>query len=207
MGCVFTIGHSRHSVEEFINLLNKYRVDCLIDVRTSPYSKFIPHFNRDHLKETLKKHRISYIFMGEELGARRKEANLYTSEGYLDFEKTKASPLFIEGIDRVKLGISKGYKIALLCSEKDPIDCHRSILIGKNLKDQEITVNNIKEDGSLQSQEQLEERLLDMYFPERFQQNIFDILDGEKSKEYLLKQAYIKRNRDVAYRTDSEEDL
>lgn len=198
MGELYTIGHSSHKIEKFLSLLKICAINCLVDVRSAPYSKYCSQFNLNELKRYLNNKGIYYIFMGNELGARREERNLYTSEGYLDFEKVRETNLFGLGIDRVKTGIEKGFNIALMCAEKDPIDCHRSILVAREFYKQNYTVNNILENGCLETQEHLEKRLLEIYFSNRRQLTLF--CDEEfKSDKELINKAYRLRNKDIGY--------
>jgi len=202
---LYTIGHSVHSVERFIDMLNNYDINCLIDVRSTPYSRFASQYNISEIKKILKNNQKHYIFMGEEFGARRSDKTLYDSSGVLDFNKVIMSNLFQSGVRRVKTGLDKGFNIAFMCTEKDPVDCHRSILVGRAFNDEKYDVFNIHEDGSTETQEELIERLLKQYFPDRNQANIFDFLEGEKKKEDLVHQAYILRNRDIAYKLEEKE--
>ena len=153
--------------------------------------------------------------MGKELGARWKDRSLYTKEGYLDFEKVRKTSLFNCGIGRVEDGIDKGFNIALMCTEKDPIDCHRTILIAPKFygKGNGIAqtcaqagyeVKNILENGGIQTQEDIENRLLDIYFPNRMQVTIFEVLGDKKSDSQLIKEAYKLRNRDIGYNIEKE---
>lgn len=201
---IYTIGHSLYSIDQFSELLNKYDINCVIDVRSTPYSKFSPQFNTNELKRFLNNNQKYYIFMGEEFGARRSETALYDTNGLLDFEKVIKSNLFQSGVKRVKSGLNKEYKIVLMCTEKDPLDCHRSILVGRAFHYEKFEVLNIHEDGSIENQTELEERLLNLYFPNRNQTNIFDFLEGEKSKEELVLEAYRLRNKDIGYKFENE---
>jgi len=175
MNEIYTIGHSSYTHEQFLKLLIRYNINCIVDVRSTPYSKYVPQFNREEIKKFLNEKSLYYILMGKELGARRDDKRLYTNEGYLDFEKTSKSMVFIKGIERVKDGMEKGYKIALMCKEKDPIDCHRNILVARQFFIQGFKVLNILGNGLTENQEHIEERLLDLYFPERNQMTIIDI--------------------------------
>lgn len=201
---LYTIGHSLHSIDRFIELLNDYEINCVIDVRSTPFSKFSPQYNTNEIKKILKDNQKYYIFMGEEFGARRSETALYDDNGFLDFEKVIKSSLFQLGVKRVKDGLHKGYNISFMCTEKDPFDCHRSMLVGRAFSDEKFEVLNIHEDGSLETQAELIERLLNYYFPNRNQASIFDILEGEQSKEELVYEAYILRNKDIAYKLEKE---
>lgn len=202
---LYTIGHSVHSVDRFMYLLNNHDVNCVVDVRSTPYSRFAPQFNTSEIAKALKINQKYYLFMGEEFGARRSDTALYDSNGVLDFGKVIKSKLFQSGIERVKLGLDKGFNIAFMCTEKDPIDCHRSILVGRAFNDEKFDVFNIHADGSIETQEELIERLLNHYFPNRNQTNIFDLLEGEKKKEDLVQEAYVLRNKEIAYRPEERE--
>ena len=198
---IYTIGHSNHINKYFVNLLKNHGINCLVDVRSMPYSKFTPQYNKEDLKKYLKLNQIYYVFMGDELGARRNDKSLYTNEGYLDFDKTSKSILFQEGIERLKKGLHKGYNIALMCTEKDPIDCHRNILVARELFRQNIEIKNIHEDSSIETQTELEERLLNLYFPNRMQLTLIDL---PKDRNEYLTEAYRLRNRDIAYSLEND---
>ncbi|MDA8079042.1 MAG: DUF488 domain-containing protein [Nitrospiraceae bacterium] len=118
-----------------------------------------PQFNRELLKQSLKSHNIEYVFLGEELGARPKDLSCYV-EGKAIYEKIAATPLFKNGIERVKLGIKKGYTLALMCAEKDPMTCHRTILICRNLRGQGIDIRHIVDLKTMETQTELEKRLI-----------------------------------------------
>ena len=129
---VYTVGHSNHPIEEFLKLLVKHNINCVCDVRSMPYSRFTEQYNRENIKEYLSEHNIKYLFFGEEFGARREEKGLLT-DGMVDFEKVAKNEKFIKGINRIEKGLEKGYRIALMCTEKEPIECHRTILVSRNL--------------------------------------------------------------------------
>ena len=203
---LFTIGHSNLTIDEFIELLKKYYINCVIDVRSTPYSKYAPQFNLNEIKNELNKNEIYYIFMGDELGARRKDISLYTKEGYVDFEKTSKSSLFLKGVERVIEGIKKGYNIALMCTEKDPLDCHRNILVARAFYELGYNIDNIIGDSTVESQEKIEQRLLDLYFPDRYQVTIFELLSCNKEEKDLVNEAYILRNKDIGYSKDNEKE-
>ena len=195
----YTIGHSNYSTKYFLSLLNKHGITCVVDVRSVPFSKYTPQYNKDDLKKFLYDNKIYYIFMGEELGARRSDKLLYSKDGNLDFDKVSKTSLFQSGIDRVKSGIEKGYNIAIMCTEKDPIECHRNILVARELYKQNIEIYNILENGKVETQKQIEERLLDLYFPNRMQQTLFDSFDINVNNKELIEQAYNCRNKDIAF--------
>ncbi len=190
MGLLYTIGHSRYEFESFSNLLNKYEINYLLDVRSTPYSKYAETYNKEQLSSLLSKMGIKYSFMGKFFGARPENIELYNEEGYLDFEKTSHSDLFIKGMENVKLGLKRGNNIVLMCTEKDPIDCHRAIMVARAFSLEEIEVKHILLNGKLQTQQDLDERLLERYFPDRAQLSLFNNKDISISAEEKIKSAY-----------------
>src|SRR6266850_14976 len=120
---VLTIEHSAHSWERFVELLRSARVTAVADVRSSPYSRRNPQFNRDGLSEALRLDGFSYVFLGKELGGRPNEPRFYCN-GVADYEKMAQTTEFRKGLDRVVQGAKK-YRIALICTERDPLDCNR----------------------------------------------------------------------------------
>jgi len=197
---IYTIGHSNHNIDTFIKLLKKFNIDCICDIRSTPYSKYAEQFNREDLTEELKKNGIVYLYFGDEFGARRKEKSLF-SENYVDFEKVANSEIFLKGVERIKKGVANNYKIALMCTEKEPIECHRSILVSRNLNSVGIKVRHILEDSTTITQEQIEDELIFKFFGNINQLNfIFD-----NDKDYYLSEAYKKANIEVGFRKEDEE--
>jgi len=174
---VYTIGCSTHSEQSFIDLLKKYHINVLIDVRSIPYSLHTPQFNKEALMSALSKNCIRYMSFAEEFGARRKEPEAYTAN-HVDFQKVMNLPVFLKGVERVKNGIEKGYKIALMCTEKNPEDCHRFSLVSRGLKKKaNIDAVHILFNGQIQTTEQIEEKILS-------QNNILnDLFLGDNSIE------------------------
>jgi uncharacterized protein (DUF488 family) len=152
---VFTIGHSNHSIEDFLELLSKYDIDVVVDTRSSPFSKFSPHFNQDSLKNSVKLADKKYLFLGRELGGKPKQPFYYDEEGYVLYWKIAESEPFQMGIERLTRGIAK-FTVALLCSEENPIHCHRRLLIGRVLQQAGVKIRHIRGSGSLQTEEDLE---------------------------------------------------
>ncbi|MCC6781155.1 MAG: DUF488 domain-containing protein [Hyphomicrobiales bacterium] len=157
---VLTIGHSTLPYERFLSLLRGARVTAVADVRSAPYSRQFPHFSRDELREELRSDGISYVFLGKELGGRPSEDKFYC-EGVADYEKMAQAPEFNRGLDRVIEGAKK-HRIALMCSERDPLDCHRCLLVGRALARRGVCVCHILSDGSMATHDQIEDRLLDL---------------------------------------------
>lgn len=201
---LYTIGHSTVQAEMFLELLRKFEINCIADVRSTPYCRFAAHFNQDELKRFLHENGIRYVYMGKEFGARREERSLYHPDGYLDFEKTSQCANFRQGVERINNGVNSGYNIALMCTEKNAIDCHRNILVARNFYQNGFEVVNIAHDGVSITQEEIEQQLVDMYFPKRLEINLFATLEEAKPREYaeLVEEAYRKRNADIGYRLD-----
>jgi uncharacterized protein (DUF488 family) len=151
----FTIGHSNHKVEDFLELLRAYDIEVLVDTRSSPFSKFSPHFTQDNLKLALQEAGRKYLFLGRELGGKPKDAMYYDEDGYVLYWKIAESNQFRQGIERLKNGISK-YRVALLCSEEDPLHCHRRLLVGRVLLKSGINVVHIRGNGSAQAEAELD---------------------------------------------------
>ena len=186
---VFTIGHSTLPYERFIALLRHAGVDAVADVRTSPFSRHFPQFNRDTLKSELRLDGVSYVFLGRELGGRPSDPKLY-SEGVADYEKMATCEAFGKGLERVVEG-AKRYRIALLCSEHDPIDCHRCLLVSRALAKKGVRVSHILTDGTVASQARIEDRLLEL--AGRVSDDLF------ATREERLATAYKDRARTVAF--------
>ncbi|MBW1616232.1 MAG: DUF488 domain-containing protein [Deltaproteobacteria bacterium] len=143
MNKIFTIGHSTNSLDSFIRLLESNRIDTLVDVRSVPYSSFASRFNKEQLSIFLKKNKVNYIPMGELLGARYEDKKLLFEDGKVNFSKVIKTKKFQKGIVRIETGIKKGYQIALMCSEKNPMECHRFSLISRFLDQKGYIVNHI----------------------------------------------------------------
>ncbi|HLP87424.1 MAG TPA: DUF488 domain-containing protein [Nostocaceae cyanobacterium] len=159
---LFTIGHSNHTIEAFIGLLNKHQITALADVRSHPYSRYLPHFNKSQLQNNLKTANIHYVFLGQELGARPNNPECYI-DGKVVYEKIAETESFKIGIQRLLKGVEK-YRIALMCAEKDPFVCHRALLICQHLRNiPNLEINHIKSDSSLEAHHTLEERLLNKH--------------------------------------------
>lgn len=183
---IYTIGHSTHSVEKFIQLLKQQSVDVVVDVRSSPYSKYNTQYNRDELKKNLNGRNLKYLFLGDELGGRPANSHCYVNSK-ISFEKIRQTNSFQIGLQRVLKGAGK-YNLALLCSEKDPLMCHRGILIAKELADHGVTVNHILEDGSIIDQAELEKQLLKrLHLEETFFSNHNELVsDAYKMQEQCI---------------------
>lgn len=195
-GRVLTIGHSILGSDAFLTMLENAKVTAIADVRSSPYSRRLPHFNQDELRPALMRSGIKYVFLGKELGGRPRAAHLYCN-GVADYEKMVLEPGFLTGIDRVIAG-SQDHKIALMCSERNPLDCHRCLLVGRSLSERGISVGHILSNGHIAEQQDIEEQLLALY------NNATD--DMFSTHEETVSRAYRLRANAVAYR-DSQPEL
>ena len=157
---VYTIGHSTHSADYFISLLQTHGINALVDVRSQPFSRYNPQFNKDALSSELKKSGIAYVFIGKELGARSDDPACYV-DGHVQYDRLSQTSLFRTGIERVLEG-AKRYRIALMCAEKEPLDCHRTVLVARSLEREGVTIQHILADGQLEDQKDTMSRLLDI---------------------------------------------
>lgn len=138
-----TIGHSDLPVEAFVYYLHKIRVDCIIDVRSTPYSKYQPQYNREEISRVLKQENIEYRYMGDDLGGRYSDPALLFPDGTVNYQKVSETQKFMNGLNEVISLIESGKNIALMCSEKDPLRCHRYALIARNLQKKGINVTHL----------------------------------------------------------------
>ncbi len=190
---LFTIGHSNHSWEQFLELLRMHEIQAVVDVRSSPFSARLPQFNRAPLNSGLRTAGIRYVFLGEELGARRSERACYV-DGCARYDRIAKTPAFLSGLERVISG-ARQFRTALMCAEKDPLECHRTILVCRHLRDA-VQIRHIRSEGSLESQEEAEARLMaeEGIAPEDF----------FASREQLLARAYDQRGGKIAYHESAE---
>jgi len=204
----YTIGHSNHKTEDFITLLKNYNIDTIIDVRSTPYSQYQSQFNREQLKNDIdvdnKKiptenkgfikatnlkpfQKITYIYMGDKLGGRYEDRTLFFKSGVVDYNKVRKTTKFQQGIDELFALILNGKTVAIMCTEKDPLDCHRFLLVSHSLAQQKkVEIDHILADGTTISNGDLERKLILKY--------------GNASTEKL----YELRNQDVGYSVNKE---
>jgi uncharacterized protein (DUF488 family) len=187
---ILTIGHSRHSWERFTALLEGAGVEAIADIRTVPRSRFSPQFNKDAMREALAARIIAYMFLGRELGGRPESPALYT-DGVADYEKMATSPEFRLGLERL-IDAAARRSVAAMCSEADPLDCHRCLLVGRALAGQGADVRHILASGDVVTHAEVEDRLLSL-------ENLAEDLLAS-SREERLAEAYRSRSRKAGYR-------
>ncbi|MDF2612263.1 MAG: hypothetical protein K0S71_49 [Clostridia bacterium] len=199
---IFTIGHSNYSVDRLIDMLRHYDINCVVDIRGTPYSKYNIQFNKETIKQTLTDKGFLYIYMGKEFAAQREDKSLYTEEGYADFEKVIFDRDFINGIERLKAGYKKGYRIVLLGAKQDPINCHRCILLGRALIEAGFHLKHILDDYTLASQEELEARLLEKYYSKKDQMTLDHLMGTEPSQAEKIQECYRQGNKEIGHRVE-----
>lgn len=201
MNPVFSIGYSLHGIGAFIDLLRCHGVDAVADVRSQPYSKRLPDYSKPDLQRALKAAGIQYVFLGQELGARRSERECYV-DGQARYELIARTPAFADGIARLQAGAAK-MTPCLMCAEKDPITCHRTVLVCRELARLGLDLRHILEDGRLEPHGDAEKRLM---LEEGFVPGQLDIFGGGDDS-LSLALAYEKRGLKIAYReTDGEDE-
>lgn len=193
---ILTIGHSNHDAEQFIDLLRQHGVTALADVRSSPYSRRYPHYGKGPLSAALRSVDISYVFLGDQLGG-RPSASMLTADGFADYARMAQQGPFREGLARLKAGTQR-YRLALMCSEADPADCHRALLVARQLAADGIDVGHILRDGRVETHSALETRLLAL--AGLAHDDLFTPLDER------LFAAYQRRAARVAWRPETAED-
>lgn len=192
---ILTIGHSTHEFPAFVQLLKRHGVTAVADVRSQPRSR-LDHFCRPALEGGLKAEGLQYVFLGKELGARRDEPECYIDER-ADYDRIARLPLFAAGLERIERG-AQNHLIALLCAEKDPLDCHRMVLVCRHLSRRGVSIAHILADGELEPQSDAERRLVKRMGVER------TLFEPNVSEDELIQQAYDKRALQIAYRTTHE---
>ena len=190
---LYTIGHSNHNIVTFIDLLRQYDVTALGDVRSHPYSRYAPQFSRDVLKASLADAGITYVFLGKELGARSQNPACYR-KGKVQYDRLALEPSFAAGLKRVRQGMER-FCLALMCAEKDPLDCHRALLVARKLYETGTAVSHIRGDKALESQQDMDRRLLALCkLPEG---------DMFKGRDEFLTDAYAIQGERVAYQDEA----
>jgi len=194
---IFTIGHSNHTADAFLALLHQHKVEVVADVRSSPYSKYTPHFNREQLQSFLKANDIGYVFLGNELGGRTDDPSCLSKDGRVTYAKLAETDSFKRGLERLLEGTAK-YRVALMCAEMEPLECHRTLLVAKALAEHGQQVQHIHADGQIESQEIAMERLLEITRVKSPEGDLFC------SEEELVSLAIAKQEAKVAYKEKDE---
>jgi uncharacterized protein (DUF488 family) len=147
---IFSIGHSNHSLETFLRLLQTQQIEVLVDTRSHPYSRYAPQFNSPALRCAVTGAGMQYLFLGKELGGRPEGEEFYDPDGFVLYWRVAQTPWFQQGIRRLENGHKK-CRIGLMCSEENPADCHRHLLIGRVLRKRGHAIHHIRGDGHIQT--------------------------------------------------------
>jgi len=187
---VYTIGHSTHSIVRFIELLKSQSITAVCDVRSQPYSRVNSQFNRESLQQALRMVEIKYVFLGRELGARTEDRTCYRN-GQVQYDLLAQTGPFRNGIERVKEG-SRSYCVALMCAEREPLDCHRTILVSRKLFEEGLPIKHILGDGRVEEHKHAIDRLIaKLRINER---------DMFRSIDAVITEAYSRQGNEIAYR-------
>ncbi len=193
---IYTVGHSTHQLEFFLELLKEFDINCLVDVRSVAASTYNPQYNKEPLMNFLKFNGVTYLHFANEFGARYNDPDLLDEDGKVDFEKVRKSWNFKNGVERLWQGVNKGLRIALMCSESEPFDCHRFSMVSIALEKDGFQVMHILKDKTLKSNDQLESQLLKKYEKKLPKPDIFN---PNVSLDDQLKMAYRLRNKEIAF--------
>lgn len=193
---LFSIGYATKPLTEFMVQLQSYEVNVVADVRSVPYSAAFHDYHRELLQRALKQQGISYVYLGKELGPRSTNPAHYDETGRVQYNRLQRADNFLHGIERLLTGLDKALNIALLCAEKDPAFCHRSLLIGHHLaRANALPIQHIGFDGALESQAELEQRLVSLH---DLEQDLFAAADD------LAELAYKRQVQATSYRKSSD---
>lgn len=200
---LYTVGHSNQSQEDFLELVKRHDINCIVDVRSVPASKFSPQFNMESLKWYLRTNGIQYLHFGDEFGARRTDC--LDAEGQVNFELAVKTPSFKRGVERLMNGLHKDFHISLMCSEANPLECHRFSLISRYFSDNGLDVQHILKNGELASHVSLEKEMIDEYLQsKKHRLSEIDQLFGSYTKEDQRRDAYRLKNKEIGYKPQYE---
>lgn len=195
MPSVFTVGHSNHPLPYFLDQLQTHGITCLVDVRSVAASAYNPQFNGGVLAAALKHAGIAYLHFAREFGARHDDPALLDAEGRVDFGKVQRSAAFRSGVERLKAGVEKGHVVALMCSEADPLECHRFAMVASHLSRNGFDVRHILKDKTLLTNAELEELLLKKYAKKLPRTSLFETVTPDQQ----LAAAYRLCNREIGF--------
>jgi uncharacterized protein (DUF488 family) len=200
---LYTVGHSVLTLEAFLALLRGAGVGAIADVRSAPYSRRLPQFNRDELRNALRQAGVEYVFLGEQLGGRPRDRSLYDVQGRVDYEAVRRTAAFREGLERLQEGAGR-YVVALLCGEEDPLDCHRGLMITPALVERGVAPLHLRKGGAVETTPEMEERLLDMTgLREKLEQP--ELFAPRPERGAVLAEAYRRRAARAAFQIEEEQ--
>jgi len=207
---LYTVGHSNQSFEDLLGMLQAQHINVIVDVRSVPASKYTPQFNQKPLQAALQREGVHYLHFGNEFGARRTDA--LDEDNKVDFEKAVLTPAFQEGVKRLMDGLHKGYRISLMCSEANPLECHRFAMVSRYFFEHGVDVQHIvhNENGDVTCipHQQLQDEMVKEYvrkkkIPEVQPPDMF--CENECTKEQQVVLAYRQKNKEIAYQQETED--
>jgi uncharacterized protein (DUF488 family) len=189
---IYTVGHSTNTFEQLVSLLRRHEITAVADVRSQPYSRLNPQFNKKPFKAALKNCGLSYVFLGEELGARSADRKCYVN-GKVQYELLAKTAAFQSGLERLRIGATK-FRVAIMCAEKEPLACHRTILISRHLHERGFNIRHILGTGDLEDHESAITRLVKVLrLPDE---------DMFRTRAQIIAQAYTMQAERIAYGSD-----
>jgi len=191
---LYTIGHSNHKIEDFIILLKRYEVTCIADVRSAPHSRYCPQFNKDALAAALEAAGIAYMFLGKELGGRPDDLSRH-EKSCVNLQHIAETEEFKGGLQRLIAATSE-HRVALMCAEKEPLECHRTILVCRHLKGHNFCIRHILQDGSIEDHINAERRLVKML---KIEPTLFEPSNTERD---FIEQAYDHQAQKISYQSE-----
>ena len=221
---LFSVGHSNQSIEDFYELLELQRIDCILDVRSMPYSKYTPQFNEEFLKKWLNQHRVLYVPFGKHFGARRSDClketefvknGIKETKPQVNFELGVTTPNFLSGVERLNKALDQNRRVSLMCSEADPLGCHRFSFISRFFHDlgwdvQHIMRNEDSGEPIVRSHQELEKAMILDYVKGNKLKSVgdqmadrlsFDFGDGYDEKQQRI-DAYRLKNHEIGWGPD-----
>lgn len=194
---LFTIGYSNFYIEDFVRLLHDYGINYVADVRSIPYSTRHRDYNKDLLKARLKPENIEYHNFKNEFGARQSDERFY-SEGYLDFKKFSESEQFLSGVEEIEQIINSGYKVVFMCTEKEPENCHRCIMVARYFYEHGYEIKHILDENEEVMQNNVESFLIKKFFLQQI-----SLIDNNYSDEEMIAKSYELQNEEIGYRLNN----
>jgi uncharacterized protein (DUF488 family) len=201
---LLSIGHSNHDLDRFLALLRDAGVTAVADVRSRPYSRRLPHFSRPELERALREAGIAYAFLGDALGGRPDSPDLYDEDGSVNYERVRTTAAFQRGLDRL-CQAAEEFRVALLCAEEDPLDCHRGLMITPALAERGVQPGHLRKDGRVESTPEMEARLLaETGVGGGMLDGLFATMISDEDRRRLVAEAYRAMARRKGFRQSSD---
>jgi hypothetical protein len=203
---LYSVGHSNHDWLPFLALLQQAGVTAVADVRSSPYSRRLPHFNREALESGLRAAGLAYIYLGDQLGGRPQDPDVYGPDGRVDYEKVRQTFAFRHGLERLVQDLER-FTVAMLCAEDDPLDCHRGLMITPALREFGVAPLHLHRDRSVESTPEMEARLLaETGVGAGLIDGLFAPLLSDPERQAMLAEAYRRRAARKAFQVRRDQD-